>query len=335
MKIEPEDTLRLLSGFEDYLCQQRGLREKSLPNYTTVARGFLGFLRKENRELDDAAGPADFLASCKLARGSLWTKRSALRQFYCFLKVQGLVKLKGDIPTISLSTVHQEILTAYGNELKACRFSTCTWRGYLSIARSFLRYLEAKGLSVGNGAEARAFLEARKIGRRTLASMTSQLRAFCDFLERHKKLDSNALGPVNPNFSYKRPNRSEKKSVEDETPLRGELQAGNNAVIPIAAAKDRLELEGSFIEQKLRREVEYLKNEIQRLTEAVSYRNRILEEQGNLWQLGLDHRIWPTMGEALRLVTRLKGAIGYCGPAYPEMPAGQGQGLLGRARSRG
>ena len=97
-----------------------------------------------------------------------------------------------------LPMAYEQILTAYKQELQGCGFAAETERQYLSHARGFFRYLEARGLSC-DGAAVKSFLEGRKIGRKWPASLTSRLRAFCDFLVREKMLDSNPLGKVQGN----------------------------------------------------------------------------------------------------------------------------------------
>ena len=60
---------------------------------------------------------------------------------------------------------------------------------------------------------------------------------------------------------------------------------------------------------KQRREANFLVSEIRHLKEQVRFDHQVICEAVDILESGMDYGDWPTMGELLRLITRLKFAV--------------------------
>lgn len=58
-----------------------------------------------------------------------------------------------------------------------------------------------------------------------------------------------------------------------------------------------------------RREHDFLISEIRKLKIDMRFKDRVLQETLDAVESGLDYGNWPTMGELLRIVARIKAAL--------------------------
>ena len=83
-------------------------------------------------------------------------------------------------------------------------------------------------------------------------------------------------------------------------------------------ASDSIPTEKEFRTYKLEREVHHRGNEIVRHKEIIRVLKNALEEQKDMWLLGLDQGEWPSIGQVHQMLGRIKGALDYKGPSYTE-----------------
>jgi len=78
----------------------------------------------------------------------------------------------------------------------------------------------------------------------------------------------------------------------------------------------------SFRIYRLERELGFQKGEVVRHKEIIRVLRGALEEQRDMWALGLDANEWPTIGQVHRLINRLNSALDYKGPSFTDSGKG-------------
>lgn len=91
-----------------------------------------------------------------------------------------------------------------------------------------------------------------------------------------------------------------------------------NIVVPLRDLRPPL-ISGNFppdldhARHTRRRRVDGLEIENRRLRDQIRFKDRVLQDEVEMWKLGLDHAEWETIGQITRRISRLKGAIEYGG----------------------
>jgi hypothetical protein len=60
---------------------------------------------------------------------------------------------------------------------------------------------------------------------------------------------------------------------------------------------------------KGRREATFLISEIRKLKEEIRFKDRVLRETLDVLECGLDYGDWPTLGQLMQIITRIKVAL--------------------------
>jgi hypothetical protein len=204
-----------------------------------------------------------------------------------------------------------KLLEGFRDDLKRAELLPTSLNTYVRTARRFLEFLEMEKRALKDPEAAKEFLGVRKS-----SPDKTQLRSFYDYLLRRKLVPRNFLGPLNANWSYLR--TRDGKAKDPVTPAETLLKDDPAAIVPLSGLPPEAPSQETFTSQKQQREIAFLRNHVRRLLEAIRQRDNLLMEQRDLWQLGLDHGIWPTMGEALSISKKFESVINYRGPTLPQ-----------------
>ena len=163
------------------------------------------------------------------------------------------------------------------------------------------------------------------------ARRSTSLRAFFDFLRERGVIDSNplprlprgrfAVGPDGkPTMKplLKLPTEWEQEKALEPIP-RPEPEGANRTyirrVVPLRyETGDGIPSGRDFAVIKLGRELNFYREEIARLKEAMRQKDLTLKEQQDLWYLGLNFNKWPSIEKAYDNLSKIKSVLNYEGP---------------------
>ncbi len=115
-------------------------------------------------------------------------------------------------------------------------------------------------------------------------------------------------------------NKKAPKHVSPVSPL-GPARVGEKPTIVIPLREyhpSGVPSEKEFRVYQLEREITHQINELVRHKEIIRVLRSALVEEKDMWDLGLNHGQWPSIGQVHKLLNRIESALDYKGPAFVE-----------------
>lgn len=102
-----------------------------------------------------------------------------------------------------------------------------------------------------------------------------------------------------------------KRPLSDRAFVEGGLNGGRFVPLRQNTIREDPLSRTSFRVNVLRRELEFQRGEIRRHKHIVRLMKNALEEQLDMWRLGMNQNEWPTIGQVYHLIKKLENAIEY------------------------
>ena len=207
--------------------------------------------------------------------------------------------LDGDKKTFKVFSGEEILRLAYGFEdfLTGCGMGKGSASFHRCVATRFAHFLENEGRRPEDGKAASDFLAQLNVKN---LSYRSSLKWFYVFLEKQGMTKIHPLGNLAVNLSYLR---------------EPSLALSKPSALSTLSAQTHDNYQRD-------REIEFLQGELLKARKAMRYKDRIMEDILDAWELSDIYHKPITMDDARKHFNLLRGAIGYRGPSYIDKPSG-------------